>query len=112
MENKPNKLGMRDIVMGVLLLAFLTLMALLRESRNTPITSDRARLLLRTEAEAQQLSGDFTNLRLADPQCQWQGYGHCTVDVGFDIDGVDYSGVCTYGPFEDDACTITGQQSE
>jgi hypothetical protein len=54
MENKPNKLGMRDIVVGVLLLAFLTLMALLRESRNTPITSDRARLLLRTEAEAQQ----------------------------------------------------------
>jgi hypothetical protein len=112
MENKPNKLGMRDIVVGVLLLAFLTLMALLRESRNTPITSDRARLLLRNEAEAQQLSGDFTNLRLDDPQCQWQGYGHCTVEVEFNIDGVASAGICTYGPFEDDACTVTGKQAE
>lgn len=112
MKGKPIKWSARDIIVGILLLAFVSLMALLGESRNTPITADRARLLLRTEAEAQQPAGDFTNLRLDDPQCQWGGYGHCTVEVEFNINGVEYAGICTYGPFENDACTISGQQTE
>lgn len=112
MKNKPNKWSLRDLMVGILLLGFVTLMFLLGESRNTPITSDRARLLFQSEADSQQLPGSLTNLRLDEPQCQWQGYGHCTVDTEFNLDGVAYTGQCTYGPFEDDACTITGKQTE
>ena len=112
MKGKPNRWRVQDIIAGVLVPAFLSLMALLRESRNTPITSDRARLLLRSEAESQQLPGSLTNLRLDDPRCQWGGYGHCTVEAEFNLDGVTYAGLCTYGPFEDDACTITGKQTK
>lgn len=113
MKSKSNKWSVRDFVVGIVLLAFVSLMALLGESRNTPITSDRARLLLQSDAESQQLpGGDLTNLRLDDPRCQWQGYGHCTVEAEFNLNGVAYAGLCTYGPFEDDACTITGKQTE
>jgi hypothetical protein len=112
MKSKTNKWRVQDIILGILLLGFVSLMALLGESRNTPITSDRARMLLRSEAESQQLPGSLTNLRLDDPQCQWQGYGHCTVAAEFNLEGVAYAGQCTYGPFEDDACTVTGQQTE